>query len=356
VAVAGHLIERPAENTGGAGFGVKFATALLCLVRFVLWRISLPRTGYERKLMTHDFELAVELASKYRARSEVRRALRRLFWRDLRTLPAFAWFAPSDVLRVVRKRFGATSGPGVRPPDAFPYPSYYLYDFHHQANGNLSWRAAMTYEWQLRFLFVGCNHLMRQAVVDEIPEGQELKILDLACGTGSWVTQARLQNRNHHVTGIDLSESYLRHARRDGGFAELRQLNAEALPEDWTGRFDLVTCVWLYHELPPDAQARVTSEVARVLKPGGRLLFMDSLQWSKDTPQLFEMMGGRAIFAEVFNEPYLATYLNTDLHELFERYGIEVEAEAHCFKSKLIKATRASRPSPLPPPPSPTSG
>jgi ubiquinone/menaquinone biosynthesis C-methylase UbiE len=336
VTTAGNLSARIAESTSGAGLGVKLTTALLCLVRFALWRIALPRTGYERKLMAHDYERAVELARKYRARPAVRRALRRLFWRDLRTLPAFAWFAPSDVLRVVRKRFESPSAPEVRPPDAFPYPSYYLYDFHHQANGNLSWRAAMTYEWQLRFLFVGCNHLMRQAVVDEIPEGRELKILDLACGTGSWVPQARLQDRNHHVTGIDLSESYLRQARRSGGFAELRQLNAEALPDDWTARFDIVTCVWLYHELPAEAQVRVTSELSRVLKPGGRLVFMDSLQWSKDTPQLFAMMGSRAIFAEVFNEPYLAEYLNTDLRALFARYGIEVESEAHCFKSKVL--------------------
>ena len=241
-------------------------------------------------------------------------------------------------------RSGVVHESQVHPLGAFPYPDYYLRDFHHQANGNLSWRAAVTYEWQLRFLFVGCAKIMRQAVVDEIPEGRNLKVLDVACGTGSWIPQGRLQNRGHEITGVDLSPSYLRLARRTGDFDELQQLNAENLPKEWTGRFDIVTCVWLFHELPTAVQARITSEVARVLRPGGRLVFMDSRQWSKDAPGLFTAMGGRSIFSEVFNEPYLLDYLKTDLQALFAREGLHVAREKHCFKSKVLVAYKVGHP------------
>ena len=77
------------------------------------------------------------------------------------------------------------------------------------------------------------------------------------------------------------------------------------------------------------------------MKPGGRLVFMDSLQWSKDAPALFAAMGGRSIFAEVFNEPYLVDYLDTDLNALFEQHGLLVERETHSFKSKVLVAHKA---------------
>jgi ubiquinone/menaquinone biosynthesis C-methylase UbiE len=321
--------------------GAAVRTALLCGTRFTLWRIALPRTGFERKLMVLDFAQAMQLHQRVVHRRPVRSALRALFWRDLKTLPVFFALAPGDVWRVVRKRLGWLRPARVVPPDSFPYPDYYLYDFHHQSNGNLSRRAALTYEWQLRFLFVGCNWLMRQGVVDEVPEGAGLQILDVACGPSSWVALARRQNRRHHVVGIDLSPNYLDVARASGDFDEVRQMNAEALAPEWTARFDIVTCVWLFHELPREAQERVTAELSRVLKPGGRLVFMDSLQWSKDTPELFAMMGGRSIFAEVFNEPHMSSYLETDLEPLFARHPLRVRTTQRWFKSKVLVADKA---------------
>jgi len=322
--------------------GTALRTAFFCATRFALWRIALPRTGFERKLMVLDFQQATQLHRRVADRREVRSALRGLLWRDLKTLPFFLLSAPTDVWRVVQKRLGWLRPARVTAPDSFAYPDYYLYDFHHQANGNLSRRAARTYEWQLRFLFVGCNHLMRQGVVDEIPEGAGLSILDVGCGPGSWVAMARRQNRRHHIVGVDLSASYLETARATGDFDELRQMNAESLADEWSDRFDLVTCVWVFHELPREAQELVTAELSRVLKPGGRLVFMDSLQWSKDAPDLFAMMGGRSIFGEVFNEPHMASYLETDLEQLFAGHKLQVQGIHRWFKSKVIVAEKTS--------------
>jgi ubiquinone/menaquinone biosynthesis C-methylase UbiE len=337
---AGTEAMRPRQPITVARIHASLVTTLFTVVRYVLWRLALPTTGHESRLMAIDLRQAVELRVRVLSRPGMRAVMRRMLWRDLATLPAFLAFAPLDVARMIARRFTRSTAVPVRPPDDFPYPSYYLYDFHHQANGNLSWRAAATYEWQIRFLFVGCNHLMRQGVIDEIPQGDGLEILDVACGNGAWLTQARMQGRNHRVTGVDLSASALSRSRRTEQFDQLHQMNAEALDPGWTERFDIVTCVWLFHELPHAAQDRVVAEIARVLKPGGILVFMDAIQWSRDAPELFALMGSKSIFGEVFNEPYFAGYLSVDLAALFARHGLQQETDRRWFKSKVLTARK----------------
>ena len=50
--------------------------------------------------------------------------------------------------------------------------------------------------------------------------------------------------------------------------------DAEQLPFD-DGGFDVVTSVYLFHEIPPEVRRTVAGEIARILKPGGRLIVMD---------------------------------------------------------------------------------
>lgn len=39
-----------------------------------------------------------------------------------------------------------------------------------------------------------------------------------------------------------------------------------------------VTCVYLFHELPGDVRRAVAAEMARVLRPGGLVVLVDSIQ------------------------------------------------------------------------------
>ena len=300
-----------------------------------LLRLTLPSLDFRGLLGDH--RAAQKLHEDILSRPGMRQVLRRLELQDLLSLPLFAATLPLDVLRAYRKQRHRISRLDVVAADDFPYPDYYLNDFHHQANGNLSLRAALTYEWQIRFLFHGANRLMRQAVVDALPEGSHLEVLDVGCGTAAWIAQARLQRRGHWVTGVDLSPPYLRVARLlNGRTTTFLQANAEQLSQDWAERFDVVTCIWLFHELPVAAAERVMAEIARVLKPGGRLIFLDALQEAPD-PQT--TMDG-AQFAEHFNEPYFEDYQRLDLAALTQRHGLRVDATERWYVSKLLTATK----------------
>src|SRR5688572_21753995 len=146
-----------------------------------------------------------ELHRKLYARPGFADVMRKIEREDLLTLPAMAMSIPDDIKRIRRKfRDGGVKIP-VEPPDDFPYPDYYLNDFHNQKNGNLSLQSALTYEWQISILFFNCNRLMRQGVVDQLPAGDHLDVLDVACGTGAYIPQAALQGRKHRYTAIDLS-------------------------------------------------------------------------------------------------------------------------------------------------------
>lgn len=305
-------------------------------------RLAKPFGEVEREYGRYAVRDAFELQRQMFERPEVRDALRRAEIEDLATLPFFLASGPFDLARiVVRARRGVKKGTVV-PPDDFPYPDYYLNDFHHQANGNLSLRAALTYEWQIRFLFMGASRLMRQAVIDEIPRGSDLDVLDVGCGTAAWLGQARAQGRMHHVTGIDLSPHYLSLARFfRAGDATFVQMNAERLEPAWTGRFDVVTCIWLFHEMPPEAIERTTAEIARVLAPGGRFLFLEAAQPEDVEDGRETVVGISERFRDTMNEPYFRRYQDVDLPALFAQNGLSIERTERCYVSKLVVARRS---------------
>ncbi|HJW33485.1 MAG TPA: methyltransferase domain-containing protein [Holophagaceae bacterium] len=98
------------------------------------------------------------------------------------------------------------------------------------------------------------------------------RVLDLACGTGNTALAARA--RGAEVTGLDLTPELLEVARRrarEAGWNDIRWIegDAETLPFP-EGSFDVLlsSCGVMF---APD-QARVAAELARVARPGARLV------------------------------------------------------------------------------------
>jgi len=73
------------------------------------------------------------------------------------------------------------------------------------------------------------------------------------------------------IFGLDPSERLLRKALKTGSFSPL-EASAEAIPLD-AGSVDTVVTTWTLCSIP-DAHAAL-AEMRRVLKPGGRLLFVE---------------------------------------------------------------------------------
>jgi ubiquinone/menaquinone biosynthesis C-methylase UbiE len=224
--------------------------------------------------------------------------------------------------------------------DAKDLPDYYARNFHYQTDGYLSEESARLYDIQVDTLFVGTSGAMRRAVLPPVAEyvrgkdQRRLAMLDVACGTGRFLSQAAQAFPAMPMTGLDLSAAYIEAARerlRGRRNIKLMQGNAESLPfED--ASLDIATSIFLYHELPGEVRRAVTREIFRVLKPGGIYVMADSLQWG-DVPGYDGMLEA---FPHRFHEPFFEHYLGDDLAALFRECGFEGIETKVAFLSKVV--------------------
>jgi ubiquinone/menaquinone biosynthesis C-methylase UbiE len=252
----------------------------------------------------------------------------------------------SDLGRVDRRRRerihdevgAAPDGPVAR------YPDYYVQNFHYQTDGYLSDHSAAVYDFQVEVLFKGGADAMRRQAL--VPIGEHLhgrpirehRLLDVACGTGRFLRFVKHNHPRLPVVGIDLSPAYLRRAHRELGdwsWVELLLAAAEALPFA-DASFDLVSCVYLFHELPRPVRARAAAEFVRVLRPGGRLVLVDAFQRG-DEPAFDGLL---ELFPLAYHEPYFSDYVRHDLGALFAELGLEPRSAERAHMSKVMTFDR----------------
>ena len=240
-------------------------------------------------------------------------------------------------------------GGGVEARDDVPegpaYPAYYRQNFHFQTGGWFTEGSARRYEAQVEALFAGTAGAMRRRALALLARAwrdrdqRGLAVVDLACGAGGFLRDLGRAFPRAQLTGVDLSLPYLEEARRRAGAQGpgLVQANAERLPFA-DASLDAVTCIYLFHELPPCYRPVVAAEIARVLKPGGLFAFADSVQPS-DEPRLGRLL---EVFPAYFHEPYYATYGETDLTALFAAAGLTERARDRAFLTKAVLYERAA--------------
>jgi glycosyltransferase involved in cell wall biosynthesis/ubiquinone/menaquinone biosynthesis C-methylase UbiE len=118
----------------------------------------------------------------------------------------------------------------------------------------------------------------RQAILDEVvralPPGGG-RLLDLGCGDGSLAGAAHERGIESEWVGVDLRESAVAQASVSYPWATFRVQSADALAfED--GFFDVVVAAVLFSSLPSaELERAIAAEIARVLKPGGTLVWYD---------------------------------------------------------------------------------
>ncbi|MEQ1645676.1 MAG: class I SAM-dependent methyltransferase [Pyrinomonadaceae bacterium] len=121
------------------------------------------------------------------------------------------------------------------------------------------------------------GHILRRLDAIDLTGKRVLEI-----GLGQGADGEQLVRRGAIYSGVDLTEeatsrTRMRFTLKDLPFEQIEQASALALPFD-DGSFDIVFSHGVLHHIPEISQAQ--REIARVLKPGGRLVAMLYAKWS----------------------------------------------------------------------------
>jgi ubiquinone/menaquinone biosynthesis C-methylase UbiE len=225
------------------------------------------------------------------------------------------------------------------------YPRYFLQNFHYQSDGWMTAESAARYDHQVEVLFTGGADAMRRQALVPIADwvraraNPKARHLDIACGTARFLFDLKRAQPGLSIAGLDLSEAYLRQARRTlrrYRDTPLVQGLAERLPVA-DGGLDLITCVYLFHELPNKVRRQVAGEMVRALAPGGRLVITDSIQRGDHAP--YDDLLAR--FPITFHEPYYADYIGDDLEAIFTDLGLAHVETTRAFFSRVMVFDKA---------------
>jgi ubiquinone/menaquinone biosynthesis C-methylase UbiE len=219
-------------------------------------------------------------------------------------------------------------------------PRYYLQNFHFQSGGWMTRESAQRYDTQVEVLFHGTANATRRQVLPPLHEifagrdQRRLRLLDVGCGTGRSLDFFKQAWPRLPALGIDMSEAYLAEAKlhlRRWGWIDLTVANGETLPLK-SESHDAATAVFLFHELPPKVRRVVFGELARVLKRGGRLVILDSLQIG-DEPDYDGLL---ELFPQNYHEPYYLSYLKEDFGAMAQACGLTHTRSVKAFVSKVM--------------------
>lgn len=184
-------------------------------------------------------------------------------------------------------------------------------------------------------LSLGQDPRWRREMIARIDAGSGDRVLDVATGTGL-VARGLVERYGCAVVGIDQSADMLSGARRAlachpdlAARIELRQGEAERLPFA-DAEFDHLTFTYLLRYV--DDPAATLSELARVVKPGGRIA---AVEFGLPDPPLWRPLwrlytrlvlppAGRAFGREWYD---VGRFLGPNIEELYTRWPLDRQAD-----------------------------
>lgn len=140
----------------------------------------------------------------------------------------------------------------------------------------------------LQLVFARARDLLRQHAPVE-------KILELACGTGTWT--CALLPLGRELTALDASPEMLALARQKVGNAVVHFQQADLFEWQPKQQYDLVFFAnWLSH-VPPQRLETFLGTVARAVRPGGSLAIVDQYAPMQEDREIIVQKEEGAIYA-----------------------------------------------------------
>jgi ubiquinone/menaquinone biosynthesis C-methylase UbiE len=212
-------------------------------------------------------------------------------------------------------------------PGASRIPKYALLEFHNLPNGNYSSRITRGYIKGFDITMLGEMGRVRRRMARDLKDCRS--ILDIGCGGGRMVALLHEQGK-HDAWGMDPSPYLLKHAAEDSPDVPFTQGVMEDIPFS-SARFDGITVGFVFHEMPPAYVRQGLAEIARVLKPGGRLTVAEPspLHFRATFFSAIRQFGWRGAYfwtlVRSVHEPFVKAWHQFDLPSEAARYGLELQ-------------------------------
>ncbi|HEX9039173.1 MAG TPA: class I SAM-dependent methyltransferase [Ktedonobacterales bacterium] len=152
-----------------------------------------------------------------------------------------------------------------------------------EATGGLVLNSGAGYDLMIAaadvLLFRGALRALRRRTVDLAHLKSGEVALDVGCGTGALAVEvARRVSPTGRVVGVDPGPAQIARARANGvrrGLPATFQVGVVERLEFPDQTFDVVFSTLMMHHLPANLKRQGLAEIARALKPGGRLVIAD---------------------------------------------------------------------------------
>ncbi|MEM1294330.1 MAG: methyltransferase domain-containing protein [Verrucomicrobiota bacterium] len=181
-------------------------------------------------------------------------------------------------------------------------------------------------------------------LVGEVESG-----LDVCCGTGAGLRMLA-PSVSKRLVGIDFSQGMLNEVEVDPGEATLELVQGDVRKMEFSEEFDVATCFGALGHFVDDEEDLLISQVFKVLKPGGRFLFVTGFRperWTSAywfTHSFNTAMRVRNALIKPQFVMYFHTFILPGIRQKLEKAGFEVAVRnpQNWRNWRVVCATRPS--------------